>query len=132
MYISGFQSVLNPPTEDNCKVVVVDDKNQVSDAIYTLKNGYDVRDKAIVPHLWAHNSFSEETVITNTDSVSAIQITDPITDEVTFQLSGFCMKDSWNVELIKNEDDIAHIADSIGQVFYERCVDALMRNEQSK
>ena len=132
MYISGFQSALNPPTEDNCKVVVIDDNGCVSDAIYTIKDGYDVRDKSVVPHLWAHNNFSEQTIITDTDSVSAIHIADPATDEVVFQLSGFCMKDSWNVELIKSEDDIVHIADSIGQIFYERCINALMQNEVKK
>lgn len=126
MYISGFQSALNPPTE-NCPVIVMDNEGRVSDGTYTIKDGYEVRDKTLIPHFWTYHVFDEETIITNKSSLSAIHINDPKTDEVVFQLSGFCMKDSYNIDLLSNEDDIVHLADSIGQVFYERCVNALMK-----
>lgn len=125
MELSGFQELTIPPTQD-CRVVFIDKDGNVSNGNYSVIDGYDIQTKDFEATHWMGNTFSPESILTNKDHLSAFQLEDPAIEEVIFQLTGFAMVASYNMEVLKTEEDIIKMADGVSQLVYEDCVKTLL------
>lgn len=124
-YVNSPQDITLPPTQ-SCKVVVFDDEGNVSSGTYSPTDGYNIRDKNIVPKFWLLNDINKDSIITSSENLKAIQIVDPVTEEILCQISGFNMLMSYNMEVMKTEDDILKMAEGLAQFFMKDCIDTLL------
>lgn len=124
-YVNSPQDITLPPTQ-SCKVVVFDDEGNVSSGTYSPTDGYNIRDKSIVPKFWLLNDINKDSIITSSDNLKAVQIVDPVTEEILCQISGFNMLMSYNMEVMKTEDDILKMAEGLAQFFMKDCIDTLL------
>lgn len=125
MRMDTFIPITTSPTED-CDIIVISEDGLVTNAKYIYhENRYELRDKTITPAFWCYNSLSENTIISSKDSMRLISVDDPETELPLFSMSGLCLRYGWNFEEIKNIDDMTRVADSIGQMFFEKMVNDL-------